>query len=104
LSFEANAGQVDSQVRFLSRGRGYTLFLTGDEAVLALRKASQESKVEGQELVAQRSPFNAAAFRGTAPYAENPSDSDPSNDGMSVGAPGKGQRAKTTGFENRNPG
>ena len=71
LSFEANAGQTDPRVKFLSRGHGYTLFLTGDEAVLALRKASQESKVEGQELVAQRSPFNAAAFRGTAPYAEN---------------------------------
>ena len=26
LSFEANWGQSDSQVKFLSRGRGYTLF------------------------------------------------------------------------------
>jgi PKD domain/Beta-propeller repeat len=34
LSFEANAGQADRQVRFLSRGPGYTLFLTSDEAVL----------------------------------------------------------------------
>src|SRR5207247_6005685 len=41
LSFEANRGQVDRKVSFLSRGRGYTLFLTGDEAVLSLR--SQES-------------------------------------------------------------
>ncbi len=37
LSFEANAGQTDPRVKFLSRGRGYTLFLTADEAVLALR-------------------------------------------------------------------
>jgi len=37
LSFEANQGQVDSEVKFLSRGRGYTLFLTGTEAVLQLR-------------------------------------------------------------------
>jgi Beta-propeller repeat len=37
LSFEANRGQTDSQVKFLSRGSGYTLFLTRDEAVLALR-------------------------------------------------------------------
>ena len=29
LSFEANQGQTDSQVKFLARGRGYTLFLTG---------------------------------------------------------------------------
>jgi len=36
ISFEANTGQADSRVRFLSRGPGYTLFLTSDEAVLAL--------------------------------------------------------------------
>jgi hypothetical protein len=35
LSFAANHGQTDSQVKFLSRTGGYTLFLTGDEAVLA---------------------------------------------------------------------
>lgn len=39
LSFEANQGQTDSQVKFLARGSGYTLFLTGDEAVLQLRNA-----------------------------------------------------------------
>jgi hypothetical protein len=38
LSFEANAGQADRQVRFLSRGPGYTLFLTSDEAVLVAGK------------------------------------------------------------------
>src|SRR5881628_425655 len=37
LSFEPNVGQTDDQVKFLSRGRGYTLFLTLTEAVLALR-------------------------------------------------------------------
>src|ERR1035441_2626489 len=36
LSFEANHGQTDKGVKFLSRTDGYTLFLTGDEAVLAL--------------------------------------------------------------------
>lgn len=35
LSFEANAGQSDSRVKFLVRGRGYGLFLTGQEAVFA---------------------------------------------------------------------
>ena len=40
LSFEANQGQTEAQVKFLSRGRGYTLFLTSNEAVLALRKPS----------------------------------------------------------------
>ena len=36
LSFEANQGQTDRQVKFLSRGKGYNLFLTSTEAVLAL--------------------------------------------------------------------
>jgi len=39
LSFEANRGQTDSRVKFLSRGSGYTLFLTQREAVLAMRPA-----------------------------------------------------------------
>ncbi len=39
LTFEANQGQVDPQVKFLTRGHGYTLFLTGDAAVLTLRAA-----------------------------------------------------------------
>src|SRR5438477_2363159 len=47
LSFEANQGQADRRVKFLSRGSGYTLFLTGDEAVLALR-SRQSSVVSGQ--------------------------------------------------------
>ncbi len=37
LCFEANRGQTDVQVHFLSRGPGYTLFLTDTEAVLALQ-------------------------------------------------------------------
>ena len=36
LVFVANAGQSDPRVRFLSRGPGYALFLTADEAVLKL--------------------------------------------------------------------
>ncbi|HKV11618.1 MAG TPA: SBBP repeat-containing protein [Thermoanaerobaculia bacterium] len=36
LSFEPNVGQSDPEVRFLARGSGYALFLTRDEAVLAL--------------------------------------------------------------------
>jgi len=38
LGFEANEGQTDSRVRFLSRGQGYSLFLTPHEAVLALKR------------------------------------------------------------------
>src|SRR5438876_10061274 len=37
LAFEANQGQSDPQVKFLSRGAGYSLFLTADAAVLSLQ-------------------------------------------------------------------
>jgi predicted extracellular nuclease len=37
IAFEANLGQADAQVRYLSRGPGYSLFLTPAEAVLSLR-------------------------------------------------------------------
>ena len=40
LNFDANQGQTNAQVRFLARGSGYTIFLTDDEAVLALRESS----------------------------------------------------------------
>jgi len=44
LSFEANQGQTDKQVKFLSRGNGYSLFLTPTQAVLALSKPAQTVK------------------------------------------------------------
>src|SRR2546428_2053105 len=48
LSFEANQGQTDPQVKFFSRGSGYTLFMTPTEAVLALRVgASARNVVDG---------------------------------------------------------
>ena len=40
LSFEANQGQTDAPVNFLSRGSGYTLFLTPGAAVLDLQQGS----------------------------------------------------------------
>jgi hypothetical protein len=50
LGFEANRGQVDRQVKFLSRGNGYALFLTSTEAVLhcplpTLDRQGKEQKV-----------------------------------------------------------
>ena len=44
LSFEANTGQVHGPVKFLSHGRGYTIFLTGDEAVLEFEMPSVVSR------------------------------------------------------------
>jgi len=43
LSFEENAGQTDARVKYTSRGAGYSLFLTNDEAVVALSGASPNS-------------------------------------------------------------
>ena len=37
--FEPNAGQFDRQARYLSRGAGYTLFLTDTEAVMVLTRS-----------------------------------------------------------------
>lgn len=47
LAFEANRGQSDEQVKFISRGSGYGLFLTPTEAVLALRQPATQSKKIG---------------------------------------------------------
>ncbi|WP_217426560.1 hypothetical protein, partial [Candidatus Methylobacter favarea] len=43
LSFEANQGQTDSQVKFLARGHGYGLFLMPTEAVLSLQTPRAKS-------------------------------------------------------------
>jgi hypothetical protein len=43
LSFERNEGQTDAQVKFLARGQAYSLFLTGNEAVLVLGRPLQAS-------------------------------------------------------------
>jgi len=42
MRFEANEGQVASQVKFLARGPDYALFLTATEAVLSLKKRAQD--------------------------------------------------------------
>jgi uncharacterized protein (TIGR03437 family) len=58
LTFEANEGQTDSRVQFLSRAQAHTLFLTSTEAVLRtgrdvfrmkLAGANPASKAEGAE-------------------------------------------------------
>jgi hypothetical protein len=45
LSFEANRGQSDQRVKFISRGQGYSLFLTDTEVVLALTHSHGSAKV-----------------------------------------------------------
>ena len=48
LAFEINQGQADPGVKFLSRGSGYSLFLTASEAVLALGRPDCKATGEGQ--------------------------------------------------------
>jgi hypothetical protein len=53
LSFEANQGQTDARVDYLSRGNGYALFLTPGEAVLNLQKpAAPEAAADSQAAAA----------------------------------------------------
>jgi len=69
LSFEVNHGQTDARVKFLSRTSGYSLFLTGDEAVLVLsgRKAiTNKAKIEGaahKSQSAMAAPKSGAVLR-----------------------------------------
>ena len=58
LSFEENRGQVNQHVKYISRGSGYTLFLTPTEAVLALRRGDGK-KVTTATADARRSPIPA---------------------------------------------
>src|SRR5882762_4048834 len=57
LQFEANRGQTDKDVRFLSRGAGYSLYLTAREAVLVLAKPNAKA----QKSVALRMSLVGAA-------------------------------------------
>ena len=50
MQFEINEGQVASDVRFVSRGRGYTLFLTPTEAVIDLSRRGLERNADGQRV------------------------------------------------------
>jgi hypothetical protein len=78
LSFEANQGQMDPAVKFVSRGDGYALFLTSDSAVFRLRSSRPDwdTAVSSPSLVwmklAGASPRaaieGAAALPGTVNY------------------------------------
>lgn len=59
LAFEANQGQTNNSVKFVSRGQGYTIFLTRSEAVLASRgqKRGAENLSRSLDLSASRRPL-----------------------------------------------
>ncbi len=74
LSFEENRGQTDPKVRFLSRGEGYSLFLTDTEAVLRLgvgKLGAKKSDVVRMQLQGTKGVPHvegAARLPGTANY------------------------------------
>ena len=74
LHFEANRGQIHKNVRFLSRGPGYSLYLTAGEAVLVLSKPGGDTKRDSRSTPEQgdaQTPVKAVALRmhlvGAAP-------------------------------------
>jgi beta-propeller repeat-containing protein len=66
LHFEANHGQTDDQVEFLTRGPGYSMFLTPNEAVLVL-SGSEARERNGRHLLAPtaepRQPVSQTVLR-----------------------------------------
>ncbi|HLG18165.1 MAG TPA: SBBP repeat-containing protein [Blastocatellia bacterium] len=49
MMFEPNQGQADAVVKFLARGRGYEVFLTGTDAVVRLRRAGSKMTREDMD-------------------------------------------------------
>jgi len=72
MRFEANEGQTDARVKFMARGAGYSVFLTGDEAVMQLHK--QELKTEGTaEMRTAETPVESVALRMKLAGSNSPS-------------------------------
>src|SRR5206468_5216828 len=68
LSFEANSGQADNSVRFLSHGRGYTVSLTGTEADVcfgAPERCGTRSAVKDNEAALHETARSGGAPAGT---------------------------------------
>jgi hypothetical protein len=66
LSFEVNRGQVDRGVQFLAHGRGYTVWLTATEAVLALQTPANVNMPPMAQGHARSRPEVGALPRGPA--------------------------------------
>jgi hypothetical protein len=67
LSFEANQGQTDEEVKFLTRGHGYAMFMTSGGAVMELRAPSKENKPP--EAVGEISPGKRRRSMESEPFA-----------------------------------
>jgi hypothetical protein len=62
MRFEANEGQTDARVKFIARGAGYSVFLTGAEAVLRLHKREGGSGRSAEEQTVEK-PVESTALR-----------------------------------------
>jgi uncharacterized glyoxalase superfamily protein PhnB len=62
LSFEPNRRQTSPEVKFLTRGEGYILFLTNHDAVFSLGKASQPKSVLRMSLLGANEKPNFTAL------------------------------------------
>src|SRR6266849_5053360 len=67
LSFEANHGQSNPKVKFLSRGSGYSLFLTSNEAVLVLSRPEADASAVLRMTMVNANPQPQAVGRDQLP-------------------------------------
>jgi hypothetical protein len=67
LSFEVNTGQADKAVKFLSRSEDYGLYLTGNQAVVTLRKtvsgAARHSSLRKPRPIAESAPSDVVRMQ-----------------------------------------
>lgn len=66
LAFEANQGQTDPQVKYMARGNGYTVFLTGNDTVFALQSSPAASVGSKQGFHPTTHPTSKAANKTAA--------------------------------------
>src|SRR5271157_737707 len=63
LSFEANRGQAGKSVKFLSRGNGYSLFLTRSAAVLTLARRERPAAESARTTVPGNRPAHTRSTK-----------------------------------------
>lgn len=67
LSFEPNEGQLEASVRYVSHGAGYTLFLSGSEAVLSLSEPDEADRLLETMDAHTRKKFESRRFYALSP-------------------------------------
>lgn len=71
LIFEPNQGQTDAKVKYLAHGRGYGLYLTDQEAVLALQHFATDSRRSAVQNSVVSMKLAGASFSGD-PVGDDP--------------------------------